>query len=93
MNEVSLKIKNHRLVTVCCRFLWRRFRARKGDGYEGVLQRDESSDPLAVKSLSASGNLLTEEVSARDNVRQHVYFHRSAETDLCNLHTFYMVFR
>jgi hypothetical protein len=52
-----------KLVIFCCRFLWRRFRARKGDGYEGVLQRDSSSDPLAVKSLSASGNLLTEEVS------------------------------
>ncbi|KAJ9582792.1 hypothetical protein L9F63_022862, partial [Diploptera punctata] len=43
-------------------YLWHRLRARKGEGYEGVLQRDESSDPLAVKSLSASGNLLTDEV-------------------------------
>lgn len=66
---MSLRIRNHKLVTVCCRFLWRRFQARKGDGYEGVLQRDESSDPLAVKSLSASGNLLTDEVSAHDNIK------------------------
>ena len=28
------------------RFLWRRYRQRKGEGYEGVLQREESSDPL-----------------------------------------------
>ncbi|XP_069699102.1 transcriptional regulator ATRX homolog isoform X3 [Periplaneta americana] len=48
------------------RFLYRRFRARKGEGYEGVLQREESSDPLAVKSLSASGNLLTDEVTLED---------------------------
>jgi hypothetical protein len=69
MSKVTLRIKNHKLATVCCRFLWRRFRARKGDGYEGVLQRDESSDPRAVKSLTASGNLLTEEVSAHDNIK------------------------
>lgn len=49
--------------------LWRRFRARKVEGYEGVLQREESSDPLAVKSLSASGNLLTEEVSRHENIK------------------------
>ncbi|XP_069699101.1 uncharacterized protein [Periplaneta americana] len=49
------------------RFLYRRFRARKGEGYEGVLQREESSDPLAVKSLSASGNLLTDELKTSES--------------------------
>ncbi|CAG2064020.1 unnamed protein product, partial [Timema podura] len=43
------------------RFLWRKFHVRKGEGYEGVLQREESSDPLAVKSLSVSGNILPHE--------------------------------
>ena len=51
------------------RFLWRRFRTRKTDGYEDALQRDESSDRLAVKSLSPSGNLLTDEVSGSDNIK------------------------
>ncbi|PSN48202.1 hypothetical protein C0J52_03577, partial [Blattella germanica] len=48
-------------------YLWHRLRARKGEGYEGVLQRDESSDPLAVKSLSASGNLLTDELKTSES--------------------------
>ncbi|GLH13363.1 Uncharacterized protein GBIM_17950 [Gryllus bimaculatus] len=48
---------------VRCRFLWRKLRERSAaPGYEGVLQREESSDPLAVKSLSASGHLLTDEL-------------------------------
>jgi hypothetical protein len=51
------------------RFLWRRFQTRKTDGYEDALQRDESSDRLAVKSLSPSGNLLTDEVSGPDNIK------------------------
>jgi hypothetical protein len=57
------------VIVICFRMLWRRFRARKVEGYEGVLQREESSDPLAVKSLSASGNLLTEEVSRHENIK------------------------
>jgi hypothetical protein len=54
---------NHELIFIFCRFLWRRFHADKGEGYEGVLQRDESSDALAVKPLSASDFLLSDEVS------------------------------
>nr|CAD7407054.1 unnamed protein product [Timema cristinae] len=50
-------------VRISVGFLWRRFHVRKGEGYEGVLQREESSDPLAVKSLSVSGNILPHEVS------------------------------
>lgn len=43
------------------RFLWRRYRERKGEGYEGVLQREESSDPLG----KVQGHSLPQEVSLR----------------------------
>lgn len=48
-------------------------RYRKTDGYEDVLHRDESSDRLAVKSVSPSGNLLTDEVSRLDNIKVENY--------------------
>jgi len=48
-------------------------RSRKTDGYEDVLHRDESSDRLAVKSVSPSGNLLTDEVSGPDNIKVEKY--------------------
>ncbi|XP_066996229.2 uncharacterized protein [Anabrus simplex] len=49
------------------KFLWRKLRERASEGYEGVLQREESSDPLAVKSLTASGNLLTDELKTSES--------------------------
>ncbi|KDR08436.1 hypothetical protein L798_01783 [Zootermopsis nevadensis] len=55
------------VVAIGVRFLWRRCHARKGEGYEGVLQRDESSGPLAVKSLSVSGNLLSDELKTSES--------------------------
>jgi len=53
--------------------VWRSLRSRKTDGYEDVLHRDESSDRLAVKSVSPSGNLLTDEVSGPDNIKVENY--------------------